>query len=663
MPGPDVSTDLHLLCPKGRGMDVPNLFPAWCKAFRQVGLAVWLACAGQACVAADPPDGLVALSFEELLETDVSGAASFVREVTDAPSAVSVVTAEEIQQFGYRTLAEILNSMRGVHVSFDGAYHNLSGRGYGNALESAGRIALLVDGYPVADPMHYQIFMGDESLLDPSIIDRVEYAPGPGAAVYGNNAFLGVFNVITRKGRDLDGARLARLHGSHGDRKTRLNFGKRLDSSTDILLSLSTHAVSLPDHMRVDDLTAPRSEDERFFLKVRHRGWWLETARAKRDQQHVAEFRTWSGQDLSTFTQVGYDAEWDGLKASFKLYDGSFAFHNEEKGKEGAPDAERRLTRAASGAHAQLAGTVSDWRRWTLGAEYRKERDIGLQQRVNFGPVVLFSQTLHGDDVRFWSIYAQEEVHLHPDVDVNLGLRYDQRQLSGQYNDVLNPRLGLVYRLTPDTQFKLAHGRAARWMGWMDRNMGFDTVERVRTTEASAESRWPRQGLRLLGSLYSYRIDPRKETVLNPTMTYIASRGAEVELEWRWQGVFLRASHAVQTSRDNLGEPLKNVPSRVSKLQVSVPLANDRWRVSLALRALARRDGDNNPGAGAIAKSYAATDVTLLGRNLVKGLDLTFAVRDLFDKQSGVESRFSNKGQALPWGGRTYWLQLEYKFL
>ena len=64
-------------------------------------------------------------------------------------------------------------------------------------------------------------------------------------------------------------------------------------------------------------------------------------------------------------------------------------------------------------------------------------------------------------------------------------------------------------------------------------------------------------------------------------------------------------------------------------------------------------------GAGT---AYAATVLTLLGIDLVKGLDLTFAVRDLFDKQSGVGPRTSTTGQALPWGGRTYWLQLEYRF-
>lgn len=633
------------------------------KRLRHVSLAVLLACAWQGCTAAESSDGLVLLPFEELVETDVGGAAGFVREVTDAPSAVSVVTAEEIRQFGYRTLAEILNSLRGIQVSFNGDYHNLSGRGYGNANEYAGRIALLVDGYPVADPVNYQVFMGDDGLLDPSVIDRVEYAPGPGAAVYGNNAFLGVFNVITRKGRDLDGASLARVHGSHGDRKTRFNWGKRLNNGTDILLSLSSHEESLPGYMKANDAIPPQSEDERLFLKVRHKGWWLEAARAKRQWQHETASQTQASEERNSFLQVGYDAEWDGLKASFKLYEGSFTSRNrsEDKNFWGIKD-DRRWTRAAQGGHGQLAGTVSDTHRWTLGAEYRKESGIAQEQRLAFGSFEMFHTKTGGDDVQFWSIYAQSEIHLHPSVDLNLGLRYDQRQLSGQNNGVWNPRLGLVYQLTPETQLKFSHGRASRWMGWTDRAMGFDTVERVRTTEVSAESRWPSRGLRLVGSLYRYRIDPRKESVQTPTLISTAAHGAELELEWRWQGVFLRASHAVQSSRDNLGEPQRNVPRSVSKLQVSVPLVDDRWRASLALRGVGRREGDFIPGVSAAAKSYAVTDLTLLGRNLVKGLDVTFAVRDLFDKQSGVASRISSTGQALPWGGRTYWLQVEYGF-
>ncbi len=134
---------------------------------------------------------LIDLPFEKLLETEVTGATGFVREVTDAPSAVSVVTAEDIRRHGYRNLAEILESLPGLTLDFDGSYYYTGARGYGLPGQYFGRFTLLIDGFPAADNAYNQIYLGDDGLLDVSLIDRVEYAPGPGAAIYGSNAFLG----------------------------------------------------------------------------------------------------------------------------------------------------------------------------------------------------------------------------------------------------------------------------------------------------------------------------------------------------------------------------------------------------------------------------------------------------------------------------------------
>jgi outer membrane receptor for ferrienterochelin and colicin len=624
---------------------------------------VWVR-TGLACVlmqawaaSASTTSDLLDLPFEELLETEVSGASAFVREVTDAPSAVSVVTAEEIRQFGYRNLAEILDGMRGLHLGFDGLYYYLGGRGFGKPGEYAGRIALLVDGYPVADSVFNQLYMGDDGVLDPSVIERVEYAPGPGAAVYGNNAFLGVLNVITRKGRDVDGTDVALLHGSNGDRKVRLTTGRRLDNGADILFSVATHRVGLPTTRDVAEDPAPTDRDERLFLKVRQGGWWLESAWARRDRAaaSVSNASTSNGRDQHAFWQTGYDADWQDMRASLKLYQGSYKY-NFHYTKDEASSFEYFYIGRWSGAQAQLAGTLASKHRWTVGAEYRSEPDF--QFGDSFGGS---TSSDAGQGTRSWGVYAQDEIHVLPEMDVNLGLRYDQRHLYGRDTGVVNPRVALLYRLGPDTTLKWSHGSASRWMGGDDRMWlpEREIVERVRTTEFVAERAWPEQGLRLAGSLYRYRITDLKEAVFNPSVTYLQTRGAEVELEWRRNGVMLRASHAWQMARNNLGEWQVNVPRTVTKLQLSVPLDGDRWRASLALRAMGRR----LTSEGTIADGYAVADLTLMRRQLVDRLDVTFAIRNLFNRRYGDVVSYTTDGSGLLWrDGRTYWLQLEYRF-
>lgn len=91
---------------------------------------------------------LTQLPFEKLLETEVLPASKLARQISDAPSAVSVVTRQDIKAYGYRTLAEILNSMRGVYATTDFfKYAYVGGRGYGTPGDYAGRLLLMIDGY------------------------------------------------------------------------------------------------------------------------------------------------------------------------------------------------------------------------------------------------------------------------------------------------------------------------------------------------------------------------------------------------------------------------------------------------------------------------------------------------------------------------------------
>jgi outer membrane receptor for ferrienterochelin and colicin len=68
-------------------------------------------------LAAEPggPD----LSLDQLLQAEVKSAAQISRQVSDAPSVVYVVTAEDIRAFGYQTLADVLYSLPGLYKTYD----------------------------------------------------------------------------------------------------------------------------------------------------------------------------------------------------------------------------------------------------------------------------------------------------------------------------------------------------------------------------------------------------------------------------------------------------------------------------------------------------------------------------------------------------------------
>src|SRR5205823_9088176 len=103
-----------------------------------------------------------------------------------------------------RTLADILQSVRGLQVSYNRNYSFVGVRGF-NRGDFNSRVLLLVDGHRINNSLSDGAFIGTEFILDVDLIDRVEVIRGPGSSLYGNNAFFGVVKVITRKGRDMSG--------------------------------------------------------------------------------------------------------------------------------------------------------------------------------------------------------------------------------------------------------------------------------------------------------------------------------------------------------------------------------------------------------------------------------------------------------------------------
>ena len=107
--------------------------------------------------AADDPSHLLNLSLEKLgsIKIDkVYAASKFTEKVTDAPSSVTIVTRDEIARFGYRTLADIIQSVRSFDVTYDRNYNYTGVRGFTSLGDYGSRVLLLVDGHRMNDPIY-----------------------------------------------------------------------------------------------------------------------------------------------------------------------------------------------------------------------------------------------------------------------------------------------------------------------------------------------------------------------------------------------------------------------------------------------------------------------------------------------------------------------------
>lgn len=180
------------------------------------------------------------LSIEDLAKVKVEsvyGASKFLQKASDVPSSVTVVTAEQIQKYGYRTLADVLKSVRGFYVINDRNYSYVGARGFSRPGDVNARILFLVDGHRVNENIFDGAYVGTEFPVDIDLIERIEVTRGPSSSVYGAGAFVAVVNVITKRGRDLNASEVSPEAGSLNSYKGRMTYGNRLDNGFETLAS------------------------------------------------------------------------------------------------------------------------------------------------------------------------------------------------------------------------------------------------------------------------------------------------------------------------------------------------------------------------------------------------------------------------------------------
>ncbi len=112
------------------------------------------------------------------------------------PASVTVIDRQTIEERGYTTLSEALQSVPGMRLVQSGGI----GQQASAFLRGAGsrNVLVLLDGVPVNDPAEANgaFNFGNEMLFD---IERIEVLRGPASAVYGSSALGGVINMVTRR--------------------------------------------------------------------------------------------------------------------------------------------------------------------------------------------------------------------------------------------------------------------------------------------------------------------------------------------------------------------------------------------------------------------------------------------------------------------------------
>lgn len=623
--------------------------------------------------------------LEDLAKIQVYSASRHLQNTAEAPASVSIVTAEQIQEYGYRTLADILRTVPGFYVTYDRNYSFVGVRGVGRLGDWNSLILVMVDGHRMNNNIFDEAMVGTEFQVDVDLIERVEIILGPSSSLYGTNAFLAVINVITRKRQDLNGVEVSAEAGSFNSYKGRASYGGSF-KGVDMVLS-ATFYDSQGQTLFFPEFNSPatnngivrHSDDEAYkhiLATFSFQGFTLQGVFSQREK----------GTPTAYFGTVFNDPRtrnFDGLQY-FNL-----GYHHALGGKwmlsaQTSYDQQRlQAPLSYSAGPVDVFSTRGDWwsgevkvnRTWekhalTFGSEVR---DNLRQDEADY---IAANNTFVQDrsSSRFWALYAQDEFAITPTLTLNAGLRYDHYS---SFGGTANPRVALIYHPRERTTFKFLYGSAFRAPELFETQPDFGAAyddnlklgpERVHSGEFVAE-----QGLgphfKLSGTFFRNEISDLISLVPNPLdrqLIYrnagqIQATGTEIQFAGTaasgLQGkVSFSYVDAENVGNGNLG--LSNSPHEMGKADVSAPFFRRRLVASLDAQYTSSR----TTLAGNTVSGFGVLNGTLLGHALGKHIDISASVYNLLDKKYFDPGRPEDTEDRIQQDGRNFRIKITGRF-
>ncbi len=673
------------------------------RAFAAAAAAVALVCL----TAAPQPaaaQSLSDLSLEDLMQIDagqVFGASERLQPSIEAPASVSFVTAQEIHRYGYRTLADILRSVRGMYVTNDRNFSFIGARGFGKPGDYNSRILLLINGHRVNDNIFGQAEIGAEFGLDAATFERVEIIRGPASSLYGDSAFFAVVNVITRSGDSLGGTETTVEAGTLGTRLLRVSNGRRLSNGLDYIVSgtfehsdgvgqLYFPAFDTPEtnHGIAEGLDAEGTKQ--FYGRTTFKGLAITSMYGTRRRtiptasaQTMFNHQLWKEQ--TTDRHGLFDAYYGRslgetrvtLRGSYDRfsYAGIYPMWVEE---DGSPTSVG-LTEGLGSRWSASAGVTRPLRyRQTLRAGVEFINNLNQDQRGTFvnDPNPLF-EIEHRSLQQ--ALYVQDEVKLGSAFIVNGGLRYDRYE----HFDRVTPRAALIFMPSSAQSFKYLYGNAFRAPNEYELNDIYfgDRVHALRPesidTHEFVWERYVNDWLRTAVSTYWYKADRLITPALDGDallgVSYlnqgqVRAKGLELEGQMRLRGESRALfSYAFQSAVDQqTRDELPNSPRHVAKGRISVPGPVAHSFVSiegqyLSSRATVARPADDGSLFAARVAGAVTANLSYV-QPLGRAWELTGSIRNVFNTKYADPVSDQHVQAAVEQNGRTARVGLTWKF-
>jgi iron complex outermembrane receptor protein len=462
------------------------------------------------------------LSLADMMNLEISLATKTKTTMQEAPAIVSVITGDEIRNMGARDIVDVLRTVPGLDMTnaIGMPEHQINIRGM-RAADQNRTIKLMINDHSLGAMDGTLILL--EDIIPIQNIKKIEIIRGPGSALYGTGAFLGVVNIITKEGGDgpsevsVEGGSYdtikpsARLSYKKDDFKLSL-YGDYYNTNgysplieSDLSKNSKIYASSVPGNASTgreyDNFQALASFKDFYFSS------YYQTLRS--DNSLMARVLTTDQATMNyqyAFGEVGYKPRLgDKGNLNFKFYydyssaDNKFEVFPKETAKlYGYPEGETIHTEAKGRYSVFGSEITTDYEvysgvRLVGGALWEKSRMFDPVSFANYNtsgkPLTINGVTYPGFPFQYFpfqnisdianylpsdeertvkALYGQGMIDFKElfslkkgvnSLSLTAGVRYDNYD---DFGDTVNPRMGLVYAPIEKLYFKALYGTAFR---------------------------------------------------------------------------------------------------------------------------------------------------------------------------------------------------------
>ncbi len=625
----------------------------------------------------DGPGAPVDPGLDELLGMQVErvfGASMRLQPLTDAPASVTIITAEEIERRGYRTLADVLRSVRGLYVSYDRNYSYAGARGFSLPGDYNTRVLLLVDGHRMNDNIYDQAAIGPEFGIDPALFERVEIIRGPSASLYGTSAFFAVVNVISKSGRTLDGISGAAETGSFGLQRAQVAAGRLLTNGVDVALSATVEHADGAKGLYFPEFDSPETNGgiaeglddeqvEQVFARFSIKGLTATGGYGRRAKgvPTASYYTNFNDDRLRTTDSRGFaDLQYQQRLGATLLDLRTYVDHYHYEGV--YPELEDAIFDAAAGdwwgGEARVSRPLAGRQSLTAGVEYRNNFRQMQESYYVGGQSLLDADRASA----VAGTFVQDEIALSDRVLVSGGLRYDHyREFSR-----VSPRAAVIFHPTANRSLKYLYGQAFRapnayevdYYGLVQSPLRAETI----VSHEVVWEEYTRDWLRTSASAYVNDVDAlltlqgSGDELFFANEGRVKSTGVELELEAKLNGLQALASYTLQdTTDEETRTTLVNSPRHAMKGSLTMPVWRHGGFASFELQHLGARRTLAGETVG--AASLGRVTVT---QPLARAFSLTAQIRNVFDQEYGDPASAEHLQDTIVQDGRTFIVGLRW---